>query len=138
MNTIRENTGFGKHSISAVAICCGNDINISIAGGEKKHIGAVAIGVPKDKTKVSNVIINSATTSVICVQDHKEDEYAYLAAKHLATELDCVVTVSVGIHIDNVVEKDLEILSNNFKEIIERLEKSLKLRGKNKSTLSYF
>ena len=138
MNTIRENAGFGKHCIKAVAVCSGEDINVSIAGGEKKHIGAVAIGVPRDKTKVSNVNINSATTSVICVQDHKEDEYAYLAAKHLATELDCVVTVSVGIHIDNVVEKDLDILSENFKEIIEKLEKSLLLRNKNKGTLSYF
>ena len=138
MKSIRENVGFGKHAIEAVAICCGEDINISIVGGEKHHIGAIAIGVPRDKTKVSKVNINSATTSVICVQDHKEDEYAYFAAKHLATILDCVVTVSVGIHIDNVVEKDLDILSENFKEIIEKLEKSLLLRNKNKGTLSYF
>lgn len=131
MNSIRESVGTGKYFIESIAVCCGDAINISIAGGEKQHIGAVAIAIPTDKFKK-----RSATTSVICVEEHKEDGYAYNAAKILAIELNCVVTISVGIHVDDANEEDLKILTSNFDFIIEKLKKSLAAR--NTSRLSYF
>lgn len=131
MNSIRESVGTGKYFIESIAVSLGEAINISIAGGEKQHIGAVAIAIPTDKFKK-----RSATVSVICVEGHKEDEFAYNASKILATELNCVVTVSVGIHVDYANEEDLRILTDNFNEIIEKLKKSLSARTTSK--LSYF
>ncbi|KMT22890.1 hypothetical protein [Clostridium cylindrosporum] len=135
MNSIRERVGTGKYVVEGFAIWCGEALNITIGGGEKYHIGAVGIAIPSS-LKGENK--RSATTSVLCIQEHKEDEYARYAAKHLATALDCVVTVSIGIHIDDVSKEDIEVLSNNFKEIIDKFEKSLSSRTKSKSSLSYF
>lgn len=123
MNSIRECVGTGKHVIEGIALFCGKDIIISIGGGEKYHIGAVGVAVPNNE--INNGKKRSATSSVICVQGHKEDELAHYASKHLATVLNCVVTVSVGIHVDDANEEDINILCGNFKQLIKRLEEAL-------------
>lgn len=134
MNSVRESVGTGKYFIESIGVFCGEDISISIAGGEKQHIGAVATAIPTNAFK--NGQKRSATTNVICIEGHKEDEYAYSAAKTLSTELNCVVTVCVGIHVDNANEEDLKILTDNFNLIIEKLKKSLATRTNNR--LNYF
>lgn len=123
MNSITESIGNGKYTIEAAAVYCGKDINISIVGGEKHHVGAVGVAVPRNEIK--NGKKRTATASVICIQGHKEDEFANYAAKYLATSLDCVVTVSVGIHIEEANSEDIKILSDNFRKLVKKLEKSL-------------
>jgi len=123
MNKVEERVGDGKYVIKGVAVCCGNDINISICGGETYHIGAVGVAVPRNEIK--NDKKRSATASVICVQGHKEDELAHYASKYLATALDCVVTVCVGVHIDDANMEDIELLSDNFNQLIKKIKKSL-------------
>jgi len=123
MKSIKASVGTGKYIVEATAVFCGKDINITIGGGESYHIGAVAVAEP------GNVIINgkkrSATTSVICLLDHKEDDLARFAAKHLATVLDSVVTVSVGIHIDDISIEEIKVLDDHFNQLINQLEISL-------------
>lgn len=126
MNSIKETVGIGKYAIEGVAICCGKDINISIGGGETYHIGAVGVAVPR--TEIKNGKKRSATTSVICVQGHKEDELAHYASKYLATALDCIVTVSVGVHVDDANEEDIKVLYDNFRRLVKIFEKRL-LKG---------
>jgi hypothetical protein len=123
MKSIKESVGTGRYIIEGIAICCGKDINISIGGGELYHIGAVGVAVPR--TEIRNEKKRSATTSVICVQGHKEDEFAHYASKYLATALNCIVTVSVGVHIDDADMEDIKILNDNFKNLVKKLEKSL-------------
>jgi gallate decarboxylase subunit D len=123
MNIIKESFGIGKYIIEAVAVCSGKDINITIGGGELYHIGAVAVAVPRNEVK--NGKKRSATASVICVQGHKEDEFAHYASKYLATALDSVVTVSVGVHVDNANEEDIKVLYDNFKNLVKKLEKAI-------------
>lgn len=126
MNIIKESVGDGKYIIEGTAVRVGRDINISIGGGEVHHIGAVGVAVPRKEIKKGKK--RRATTSVICVQGHREDEFAHYASKQLATVLDCVVTVSVGIHIDDAEESEISTLSDNFMDLIKKLETSL-LKG---------
>ena len=123
MNSVKECVGTGKYVLEVTAVFCGKDINISIGGGERYHIGAVGVAVPRNEIK--NEKKRSATTSVICVQGHKEDEFAHYASKYLATALDCVVTVSVGIHIDDANTEEIKVLYDNFRHLVKKLEKSL-------------
>jgi hypothetical protein len=123
MDKVEERVGEGKYFIEGVAVCCGNDINITIGGGEKYHIGSVGVAVPRNEIK--NGKKRSSTASVICVQGHKEFDFAQYASKYLSTELNCVVTVSVGIHFDDAKWGDIEILENNFKMLIKKFEKSM-------------
>lgn len=119
MEIIKAKTGNGKYVIEATAVYCGKDIHLAIGGGEQYHIGAVSVGVPRNEFK--NGKKRTATASVICVQGHKEDEFAQFAAKKLATLLDCIVSVSVGIHIDDATIEELGILEKNFSDLIEKL-----------------
>ncbi|MBP1930119.1 hypothetical protein [Ammoniphilus resinae] len=123
MKSMTASVGSGKYIVEATAVFCGKDINITIGGGESYHIGAVAIAEPG--IVITNGKKRCATTSVICLMDHKEDELARYAARHLASVLDCVVTVSAGIHIDNISVEEIKIFDEIFKQLINQLEKSL-------------
>lgn len=123
MNIVNESVGTGKYIIEGSAAFLGRDINISIGGGESYHIGAISLAVPENET--INGKKRSAATSVICIQGHKEDEFAHYAAKYLATALHCVVAVSVGVHIDNISMDEIETLRANFTELVKKLEASL-------------
>ncbi len=106
-----ENT---EYEITLVAQFCGRDLNISVFGGEKAHIGAVAIAVANLDGYERKY---SPTVSCISVLDHKDEEVARYVAKELATFLNNQVVVTAGIHVDNATTDDIKIIMNNVKNI---------------------
>ena len=58
----------------------------------------------------------AALPSVCCVFGHRDDEAARWAAKYLATELKCNVSVAVGIHIDHADGSEIQCLLENCRE----------------------
>lgn len=119
MHSFKVSEGTGKCIVEAIVVKCGKDINITIGGGEKYHIGAVSIAVPRNEFKHGKK--RTASTSVICVQGHREDELSYKSAKYLATELDCTVVVTIGIHIDNIEYEEFKVLLNNVDVLLGRI-----------------
>jgi len=111
--------GSGKYIVETIVVLCGNDLNVTIGGGEKYHIGASAIAVPRLEFKDGKK--RTASTSVICVQGHREDELSYKAAKYLSTALDCTVTVTVGIHVDNIKQEEFQILLDNVNNLLDSI-----------------
>lgn len=113
----------GKYSVSALIVRCGRDVSVTVGGGECLHLGASALAVPRpslaDPTKVS------ASTSVLCVTGHKEDEFARRAAERLAAGLNCVVSVCAGVHIENARPEELTRLAGNLETLLEKLEEQL-------------
>lgn len=81
------------------AIMMGQDIHVSLFGGEQAHIGAIALAQSRPSTHHSNQ--RSTSTSVITVFGHKEDALAKQSAERIAIALGGVVTVSCGIHFDS-------------------------------------
>lgn len=121
--------GIGKCIVQALVVCCGNDLNVTIVGGEKYHIGAAAVAVPRLEYK--NGSKRTASTSVICVQGHREDEVTYKAAKYLATTLDCTVTVTMGVHINDITKNEFSEISNNINKLLDNIiEQINRLNGK--------
>lgn len=121
--------GIGKCIVQALVVCCGNDLNVTIGGGEKYHIGAAAVAVPRLEYK--NGSKRTASTSVICVQGHREDEVTYKAAKYLATTLDCTVTVTMGVHINDITKNEFSEISNNINKLLDNIiEQINRLNGK--------
>ena len=116
--------GEGLFKVEVLAVLCGKDLSLTISGGEKHHIGAVALAVPRPSLSDPQKISSSA--SVLTVVSHKEDELARQVALMLAASLNCTVTAAVGIHIDNAAEKDIGVLSANcfaaLKEITAKLQ----------------
>lgn len=123
INNFIVSEGTGRYIVEAAVVKCGKDLNVTIGGGEKYHIGAVAIGIPRFEYK--NGQKRTASTSVICVQGHREDEVAYKAAKYLATALDCTVTVTVGIHVDGIKPEEFKILMDNINLVLEKIINNL-------------
>ena len=89
--------GSGKYRIISNCFLCGEDLNVSVVGGSKGHIGACAIAFLLGKNIEANL-----------------------------TVIDSVATVSVGIHIDNAEKEEIELLVRNFEQCIKILIKKLR------------
>ena len=120
--TIKTDTG--AYDLTASVRWIGPDLLIAIWGGEKPHIGAVAVAQPRPSLKDPEV--TSATTSVICYVGHKEDELVKAASEILAATLNTRVVVTAGIHWDNLDPQGIRRIIQNSEVIVDKiLEKCL-------------
>ncbi len=111
--------GKGRHIVDARLLTCGQDIVVIINGGEAPHIGAAVLAVPRPS--LSDPAQISASASVLCVTGHKDDEVARKLALRLASEFHCVTAVIAGIHIEQALEEDIEILKRNCDIVADKL-----------------
>ena len=91
--------GQSKYEIELCAVQCGRDYSVTICGGGRHHVGAAALGC--DESGTVGHKMRAALPSVCCVCSDTETTRRRWAAKYLATELKCNVSVAVGIHIDH-------------------------------------
>ncbi len=85
------------------------------------HIGAVAVGEYDHEEK-------RASSSVITLRGHRDDEVAKNAAHVIARDTKKTVCAIAGIHLDNISQEEInEILENNrniVKEFITKIHKA--------------
>jgi hypothetical protein len=86
----------------------GEDLCLTLCGGEREHIGAVAVAQPR--LSLANPAHTSATASVITLLGHKEDELARELALQVAASLNVAVCVVCGIHMRDPTRAMLEEL----------------------------
>jgi hypothetical protein len=84
---------------------------VNLVGGEVPHIGAVAVSIPRPSR--ADARRRSATTSVIAVVGHREDEMARPFAAELARRLDRTTVVVAGVHIRRAGAADLARIFEN-------------------------
>ena len=97
----------------------GSDLLIAIWGGDKPHIGAVAVAQPRPSLKDSSVL--SATASVFCYVGHKDDVIAKESAEKLSAALNRNVTVTVGIHWDDLQEVGIKTVVENSQQLVSTI-----------------
>ncbi len=108
-----------SYNLSAGVRLIGEDVLVAIWGGEKPHIGAVAVAQPRPSLKDPEV--TSATASVICLVGHKEDELAKASAEILAAALNTRVVVTAGIHWDNLDPEGIRRIIQNSEILVEMI-----------------
>jgi len=108
-----------SYNLSASIRLIGEDVLVAIWGGEKPHIGAVAVAQPRPSLKDPEV--TSATASVICFVGHKEDELAKASAEILAAALNTPVVVTAGIHWDNLDPKGIRRIIQNSEILVKMI-----------------
>jgi hypothetical protein len=97
---------------------------VAIWGGEKPHIGAIAMSQPRPSLK--DPALTSSTASVFAYVGHKEDELAKAAAEIMAAALKTNVVVTAGIHWDNLSTEGIQRVIENSNLLVEMiLEKIL-------------
>ena len=107
----------------------GEDLLIAIWGGGKPHIGAVAVAQPRPSLKDESVV--SATASVFCYLGHKDDIIAKEAAEKLSATLNTNVTVTAGVHWDDIDEAGIKAIIANSQELVNLIiEKIVAQEGK--------
>ncbi|AYO32021.1 hypothetical protein D2962_16725 [Biomaibacter acetigenes] len=116
-----EKAGEGKFYLEAVITVTQEGINIYLGGGEKPHIGSVAVSQPRPSLKGDGSI--SCTTSVLNLLGHKDDGLAVPLAEKLCKKLKQTVVVTAGVHIDNATMDDIQRFKDNCKILCENIVK---------------
>jgi len=113
----------GRVKINLKAILIGEDLCVIISGGDSPHIGCVTLSMPRPSLADSNII--SATTSVLNLIGHKDDEAAKYVSHMLSSELNKNVVVTCGIHLDNITKEEINITIELLKELTAKLIKTI-------------
>ena len=111
--------GEGKHTVSITATLTGDGIIIQLLGGEKPHVGAVALGLPRPS--LADPAQTSCNCIVIPLLGHKDDEAARPVAERLARLYGQPVAVVAGIHIDRAAAADIDLLKKNTGAALDKL-----------------
>jgi hypothetical protein len=107
IETIISDSSKGYSLQGTVITLDSNDV-VVVVGGGRDHIGALSLALPRPSLDNSESI--SATTSVLTMPAHKDDEPAKYVGEKIAAATNRNVAVIAGIHYDNLAFSDLEIL----------------------------
>lgn len=113
--TVKE----GPFLLQAMVILVGDDLLVSIWGGTRPHIGAVALALPrpslKDKKKTS------ATSSVLTVLGHKEDQTVKAVSEALSAVFKKNTVVTAGIHWDNLKAEEIKLIMGLTEKLTQKI-----------------
>ena len=106
-----------EYNLKASIQRIGRDLLVAIWGGERPHVGAVAVAQPRPSLRDPQS--TSATASVFCLVGHKEDELAKAASEILASVLNTTVVVTAGIHWDDLSAEGIQTVVKNSEILID-------------------
>lgn len=111
MKNYFQQKGDMPYQVSLSAKLIGDDLVVLVWGGEKPHVGAVAIAIPRPSLK--NPEATSATTSVYAMLGHKEDNLARAMAQQVAAALNKNVILTAGVHVENILPEGIKVIEAN-------------------------
>ena len=111
--------GRGRCRLWGTAVVTPGGVTVTLVGGERPHVGAVAIGIPRPS--LARPGRRSATTSVVAVTGHKDDELARPLAHELARRLRQTAVVVAGVHIDRGRARDFERVFRNAEQALDAI-----------------
>ncbi len=116
LEVFRSSAGEGRVKVQAVILDVEASTLIWVLGGDKPHIGAVAVAQARPSLTGKGI---SCNISLISLLGHKEEELAVELAKIAFSKLKKDLAVAVGLHVDNATKEDIEALKLNSKKALE-------------------
>jgi hypothetical protein len=110
------------YRVQISAFSVGNDLVVIVSGGEKPHVGAVAVSIPR--LSLANSEIVSSSTSVFTLVGHKEDDLAKAMAGKIAAALEKNVVLTAGIHVGNIPLDGIKKIQASCENVLEQLLRS--------------
>lgn len=109
---IDKTYGTGKHIVNiSVHVTRGAGLAVFISGGERPHLGGVALASPG--VKLHEQMLSGCDLWTVTVPGHKDAELAQKAAKKICIATGEPVSVSLGIHVDNAAAEDIKRICDN-------------------------
>ncbi|HMM22112.1 MAG TPA: proteasome assembly chaperone 4 family protein [Selenomonadales bacterium] len=90
----------GRIRVSLRAAAMGADLCLIISGGDRPHLGAVALAQPRPSLAEPDRL--SPSVSLLTLVGHKEGGIACQAAERIASRTGRNVVVCCGIHVDEI------------------------------------
>jgi len=115
--------GEGRFQVDLLVSVTGDGLVVQLFGGERTHVGAVAISLPRPS--LSDPAKISCNTTVVPLLGHKDDEVAKPVAEEIAVVCGKPVLVVAGIHVDNAGPEDIKALVSNCHSAVRMLTGSL-------------
>ena len=109
--------GEGRLQVEASGERVGDDVHISVFGGSRPHIGAVALACPCPENREGV----RTFASVLCAPGHRDDLLAHALALRLCKATGRVVCLTVGLHVDAATDDDIQGLVRNAEAAAEAL-----------------
>lgn len=105
----------------------GDGLSVTVCGGDRAHIGSVAIAEPRESLRGDGS--RSATVSTYNCVGHKDGEVADAIALTLASRLGRRTVVVCGIHYDALSPELLEKVRQTAARIARDLEEALRAQA---------
>ena len=118
--------GKGKTQVQIEARLFSDGLSVSLFGGDKPHIGAVALSIPRKSLKDEKSV--SCSTSILTVTGHKDDVIAKEMSEAISKAANITVTVVAGVYIDNAKKKDIEQVRRNCGKASQKIIEVVKNR----------
>jgi len=95
------------------AIITSDGVSITVTGGEKPHVGGMAMSIPFFKQENEKI---TCDTWVTPRSGHKDDQVAAMVARQVCLETGQATAVVAGIHIDHAQGAEIEQLVENSRQ----------------------
>ncbi|NIA19174.1 MAG: hypothetical protein GWP07_01910 [Xanthomonadaceae bacterium] len=112
------------YRLQGTMIFLDNDDVIVVVTGGRDHIGAVSLAVPRPSLLDQERL--SATSSVLTMLGHKEDELVKYVSEKVATATARNVVVIAGVHYDDLPLADLDIIRELWVSLTEVMITAIK------------
>lgn len=101
-------------NLRLTALVLGQDLCVTLSGGDRPHIGAVAVAQ------------GNAAATVVSLPGHREDALARRLAQELATEIQATVCLACGIHLDNIRPEEIRDALELAESLVQLLRSHLR------------
>ncbi len=122
LKTVCATAGTGRYRVGIIATLTGEGISVLLTGGEKPHVGAVVLSVPRASLTGAGIGCDSW---ILPVPGHKDAEAARPAAEMICRATGQTTVVTAGIHIEQATGGELQTLLNNCTVAVKELLNSL-------------
>lgn len=111
--------GTGRHRVWGSALFSVGSVSVNLLGGDAPHVGAVAVAIPR--ASHARPAQWSATTSVLALVGHKDDELARTMASDLARGLAITAVVTAGVHLRRAQASDIAAVVRNARAAVKAI-----------------
>lgn len=116
LEVFRSFAGKGRTKVQAIILDVKASTVIWVLGGERPHVGAVAVAQTRPSLTGKGI---SCNISLVSLLGHKEEELAFEFAKMAFSRLKKDLVVIVGMHVDKATEEEIKALKLNGKKALE-------------------